>query len=33
MSKYDADRNGALNQAEKDAFTAANPVVMDEWRK
>jgi hypothetical protein len=33
MSKYDADRNGALNQAEKDAFTAANPVIMDEWRK
>jgi hypothetical protein len=33
MARYDTDRNGALNATEKDAFTAAHPVVMDDWRR
>jgi hypothetical protein len=33
MANFDTDRNGALNASEKDAFTAAHPVIMDDWRR
>jgi hypothetical protein len=33
MSKFDADRDGALTTAEQDAFSEAHPVIIDRWQR
>jgi hypothetical protein len=33
MSKFDADRNGALTTVEQDAFRAEHPMIVDNWTR
>jgi hypothetical protein len=33
MSKFDANRDGALTTAEQDAFNEAHPVIVDRWQR
>lgn len=33
MARFDADRSGTLQTPEQDAFKAAHPVLIDEWRR
>lgn len=33
MAQFDTDRSGTLTIAERDAFTAANPFIYEDWRK
>jgi hypothetical protein len=32
MSQFDADRSGSLTTPEQQAFQAAHPVIVDDWR-
>lgn len=33
MSRFDANRDGALTTPEQDAFAKAHPLITDEWRR